>query len=110
VNPKRVSVEAFEEAKVTFFRVFQQYRLAHVVLNIVPYIGLKSMVQSKRQSVVWLSCGRRGAGSRDLEWLASTRLVRTLRWTPPCGTFVRQSEAIPNEPCGSSTRNTAFRF
>ena len=30
-----------EEAKATFFRVFQQYRLALVVLNIVPYIALR---------------------------------------------------------------------
>ena len=32
-----------EEAAVTFFRVFQQYRLAVVVLNVVPYIALKMM-------------------------------------------------------------------
>ena len=31
------------EAKATFFRVFQQYRLALVVLNIVPYIALRIM-------------------------------------------------------------------
>ena len=32
-----------EEAKATFFRVFQQYRLVLVVLNFVPYITLKIM-------------------------------------------------------------------
>ncbi len=32
-----------EEAKATFFHVFQQYRLALVVLNIVPYIALTMM-------------------------------------------------------------------
>ena len=32
-----------EEAKVTHFRVFQQYRLAIVVLNIAPYIALRLM-------------------------------------------------------------------
>jgi len=32
-----------EETKVTFFRVFQQYRLALAVLNLVPYIVLKIM-------------------------------------------------------------------
>ena len=32
-----------EEAAVTFFRVFQQYRLALVILNIAPYIALKIM-------------------------------------------------------------------
>ena len=32
-----------EEAAATFFRVFRQYRLALVVLNIVPYIALKIM-------------------------------------------------------------------
>ena len=32
-----------EEAKVTFFRVFQQYRLAVAVLNVVPYIALEIM-------------------------------------------------------------------
>ena len=32
-----------EEAKVTFFRVFQQYRLALAVLNLVPYVVLKIM-------------------------------------------------------------------
>ena len=32
-----------EEAKVTFFRVFQQYRLAVAILNVVPYIVLKIM-------------------------------------------------------------------
>lgn len=30
-----------ESAKDTFFRVFQQYRLALIVVNIVPYIALK---------------------------------------------------------------------
>ena len=43
----RISAKLFgvtnEEAKATFFRVFQQYRLALVVLNIVPYIALKIM-------------------------------------------------------------------
>ena len=43
----RISAKVFgvtnEEAKATFFRVFQQYRLALVVLNIVPYIALKIM-------------------------------------------------------------------
>ncbi len=34
---------AKEEAKATFFRVFQQYRLAFVVLNVVPYIALRIM-------------------------------------------------------------------
>jgi len=28
------------EAKATFFRVFQQYRLAVVIMNLVPYIAL----------------------------------------------------------------------
>ena len=32
-----------EEAAVTFFRMFQQFRLALLVLNIVPYIALKIM-------------------------------------------------------------------
>ena len=32
-----------EEAKATFFHVFQQYRLAFAVLNVVPYIALKIM-------------------------------------------------------------------
>lgn len=32
-----------EEANVTWFRVFQQYRLAFVVLNVVPYMALKMM-------------------------------------------------------------------
>ncbi len=32
-----------EEAKATWFRVFQQYRLALVVLNVVPYLALKIM-------------------------------------------------------------------
>ena len=32
-----------EEAAVTFFRVFQQYRLALVLLNFVPYLALKMM-------------------------------------------------------------------
>ncbi len=32
-----------EEAKATFFRVFQQYRLAFVVLKLVPYIALTLM-------------------------------------------------------------------
>jgi len=32
-----------KEAKATFFRVFQQYRLAIGVLNVVPYIVLKIM-------------------------------------------------------------------
>ncbi len=32
-----------EEAGVTFFRVFQQYRLALVLLNFVPYLALKMM-------------------------------------------------------------------
>jgi len=32
-----------EEAKATIFRVFQQYRLAFMVLNVVPYIALKIM-------------------------------------------------------------------
>ena len=32
-----------EEAKATFFRVFQQYRLAFVMLNVVPYIALTIM-------------------------------------------------------------------
>lgn len=36
----RISAKIFgvtnEEAKATFFRVFQQYRLALVVLNVVP--------------------------------------------------------------------------
>ena len=31
------------DAKATFFRVFQQYRLALVVLNIVPYLALNIM-------------------------------------------------------------------
>ena len=32
-----------EEAAVTFFRVFQQYRLAVVVLNVVPFVALTIM-------------------------------------------------------------------
>lgn len=32
-----------EEAKVTFLRVFMQYRIAFVVLNFVPYLALKIM-------------------------------------------------------------------
>ena len=32
-----------EEAAVTFFRVYRQYRLAVVVLNFVPYLALKIM-------------------------------------------------------------------
>ncbi len=32
-----------EEAKTTFFRIFMQYRLAFVVLNLVPYVALKIM-------------------------------------------------------------------
>ena len=32
-----------EEAKATLFRVFQQYRLAFVALNVVPYVALKMM-------------------------------------------------------------------
>ena len=32
-----------EDAKVTIFRVFMQYRVAFVVLNLVPYIALKIM-------------------------------------------------------------------
>ncbi len=32
-----------EEAKATFFRVFQQYRLAWVILNVVPFIALNIM-------------------------------------------------------------------
>ncbi len=32
-----------EEAKATFFRVFQQYRLAWAVLNLVPFIALTIM-------------------------------------------------------------------
>ena len=32
-----------EEAKATNFRVFQQYRLMFVVLNVVPYLALKIM-------------------------------------------------------------------
>ncbi len=32
-----------EEAKATLFHVFQQYRFAFLVLNIVPYIALKVM-------------------------------------------------------------------
>jgi len=43
----RISAKIFgvtnEEAKATFFRVFQQYRLALVVLNIVPYLALELM-------------------------------------------------------------------
>ena len=35
-----------EEAKATFFRVFHQYRLAFVMLNVVPYIALKIMSKS----------------------------------------------------------------
>ena len=36
-----------EEAKATFFHVFQQYRLAFVVLNVVPYIALIIMGESQ---------------------------------------------------------------
>jgi hypothetical protein len=32
-----------EEAKTTFFRIFLQYRLAFVLLNLVPYVALKIM-------------------------------------------------------------------
>ena len=32
-----------EEAKATFFRVFQQYRIAFVMLNVVPFIALSIM-------------------------------------------------------------------
>ena len=32
-----------EEATVTFFRVFQQYRFALAIFSIVPYIALKIM-------------------------------------------------------------------
>jgi hypothetical protein len=32
------------ETLATFFRVFQQYRLALVVMNIVPYLALELMV------------------------------------------------------------------
>ena len=32
-----------EEAKATFFRVFQQYRLAFVMLNVAPWIALNIM-------------------------------------------------------------------
>ncbi len=32
------------EAKATLFRIFMQYRIAIVVLNVVPYIALKIMV------------------------------------------------------------------
>ena len=32
-----------EEAKAAFFHVFQQYRLAVVVLNVVPFIALSLM-------------------------------------------------------------------
>jgi len=43
----RMSAKVFgvtnEEAKVTLFCVFQQYRLALVVLNLVPYVTLKIM-------------------------------------------------------------------
>ena len=33
-----------DEVKATHFRVFQQFRLAVLILNIVPYIALKIMV------------------------------------------------------------------
>jgi hypothetical protein len=36
-----------EQAKSTFFRVFQQYRLAIAFLNLVPYIALKIMIQTR---------------------------------------------------------------
>ena len=43
----RISAKTFGitkgEAAVTFFRVFQQYRVALVVLNVAPYIALKIM-------------------------------------------------------------------
>lgn len=43
----RISVKIFDvsddEAKVTLFRVFQQYRIAVVVFNVVPYFALKLM-------------------------------------------------------------------
>ncbi len=32
------------EAKATFFRIFMQFRIAIVVLNLVPYLALKIMV------------------------------------------------------------------
>ena len=32
-----------DEAKATFLRTFMQFRLAFVVLNVVPYIALKIM-------------------------------------------------------------------
>ena len=34
---------AKQEAKVTFFRTFMQFRIAVVVLNLVPYVTLKIM-------------------------------------------------------------------
>ena len=43
----RISAKMFgitqEEAAVTFFRVFHQFRLALLILNIVPYVALKIM-------------------------------------------------------------------
>jgi hypothetical protein len=43
----RISSKMFgiteEEAKATFFHVFQQYRLALIVLNVVPFIALSIM-------------------------------------------------------------------
>ncbi len=37
-----------EEAKATLFLVFMQFRLAVVVLNLVPYIALKIMAATDR--------------------------------------------------------------
>mgnify|MGYP000001981667 CR=1 FL=1 len=42
INAKLFGI-AEEEAKVTFFRVFLQYRLAFVMLNVAPYVALKIM-------------------------------------------------------------------
>ena len=42
INSKLFGVPK-EEAKVTLFRVYQQYRFAFIFLNLVPYIVLKIM-------------------------------------------------------------------
>jgi|TARA_B100001964_G_scaffold197539_1_gene222616 hypothetical protein len=35
-----------EQAKATFFHVFQQYRLVLVTLNIVPFLALAAMASA----------------------------------------------------------------
>ena len=42
INAKLFGV-THEEAKITLFRVLQQYRVAVAVLNVVPYVALRIM-------------------------------------------------------------------